>query len=396
MFIELQHIKHSLFPQISHALNNRVLFVGGFVRDAIKGYASPDVDIVTDLKPHEVSFLLNKHNIDHFKFGIQFGTVTVIDQEAKLNFEITSLRKDVIPLGRKAIVQFGSSVDEDALRRDFTINALYADLSGKVYDVTGLGLKDLQKKHIRFIGDPKQRIIEDSLRIMRYFRFLAGYGNTKEDSHTLEIIKDSLHLLDYLSKERIVSELYKLLSYPCRDNMCYCMYLMDKYDILKQLWSDYTNIKMFFTVIKSTKETQYIVDKNLLFGSIFAPFKSREHVRSFQAHFHLPKKTIEIIRCTLDIKAIQAMLPSDISTALYLYGKEEVIHCLHFMDIGDKKALIKRIVGTEVPVFDITGKDALRLGIPPGTAIKDFLSTKEKLWIDSGFSLSKEELLKSN
>lgn len=184
-------------------------YVGGAVRDTLLGLPVSDVDIATALLPNEVLNRLEAAGIKAIPSGIEHGTVTAA--VAGKNYEITTLRRDVATDGRRATVAFATDWQEDAARRDFTINALYADPeSGEVFDYFD-GLSDLEARRLRFIGDAHRRIAEDFLRILRYFRFLARYGGGQIDADAIQACADGAHGLTALSRERIAQELTRIL-----------------------------------------------------------------------------------------------------------------------------------------------------------------------------------------
>ena len=185
-----------------------VRFVGGCVRKAICGENIDDIDLATSLEPNEVKKRLNKENIKVIDTGISHGTVTAIINNKK--FEITTLRKDVSTDGRHANVEFTSNWEQDASRRDFTINAIYADIEGRIFDPLN-GISDLQNGKIKFIGSSKERIQEDYLRILRYLRFFAQYSKTDYDQDIIRSIKKNINGLNKISNERIFDELKKIL-----------------------------------------------------------------------------------------------------------------------------------------------------------------------------------------
>lgn len=191
----------------------RVWFVGGCVRDAVLGREATDIDIATSLRPKDVITRTEAAGLKAIPTGIDHGTVTVVADHTP--FEITTFRKDVTTYGRRATVAFADRLEDDAQRRDFTINALYAAPSGEITDPTG-GLADLHAHRIRFIGDPVTRIREDYLRILRFFRFNAWFGNPAEgiDPDGLAACAELAEGLDTLSAERITQELLKLLAAP--------------------------------------------------------------------------------------------------------------------------------------------------------------------------------------
>lgn len=195
------------------AAGYRALFVGGCVRNALLGVSVADVDIATDARPETVTRLAEAAGLRVVPTGIEHGTVTVI--AGGVPHEVTTFRRDVETDGRRAVVAFADDVTEDAARRDFTMNALYADLRGNVIDPLG-GLPDLVARRLRFVGDAHQRIREDYLRILRFFRFHAHYGDPGQgmDADALAASAELAEGVDGLSRERIGSEIRKLLAAP--------------------------------------------------------------------------------------------------------------------------------------------------------------------------------------
>jgi len=192
---------------------HRALFVGGCVRNALLGVAVADVDIATDARPETVTRLAEAAGLRVVPTGIEHGTVTVI--AGGVPHEVTTFRRDVQTDGRRAVVAFADDVTEDAARRDFTMNALYADARGHVIDPLG-GLPDLLARRLRFVGDAHQRIREDYLRILRFFRFHAHYGDPDQgmDAEALAASAELAEGVDGLSRERIGAEMRKLLAAP--------------------------------------------------------------------------------------------------------------------------------------------------------------------------------------
>jgi poly(A) polymerase len=186
-------------------------FVGGCVRDALFGAQASDLDLTTDALPEVVMGLAKAKGWRVIPTGIEHGTVTVVVGDQPL--EITTFRKDIQTDGRRAVVAFSTSIKDDAIRRDFTMNALYADINGTVTDPLG-GLPDLQAHRVKFIENPTQRIREDYLRILRFFRFHAHYGDPIAgiDADALDACTKNLEGIDTLSKERIGHEMRKLLT----------------------------------------------------------------------------------------------------------------------------------------------------------------------------------------
>jgi len=190
-------------------------FVGGCVRDALLGRPIADIDIATPARPEAVIAALEKARIKAVPTGIEHGTVTAIVDapQRPRHFEITSLRRDVETYGRRARVAFDADWAEDAARRDFTINAIYLDPDGTLHDPVG-GLADLEAHRVRFVGEPARRIAEDVLRVLRYYRFEARFGDGDGDEAARAACRDAAPLLAGLSAERVAQELLRLLAVP--------------------------------------------------------------------------------------------------------------------------------------------------------------------------------------
>ncbi len=194
------------------ARDGHARFVGGAVRDLLLDEEHSDLDLATTHSPQEVVRRLESAGIKAVPTGIEHGTITAVSSNTVI--EVTTLRSDVSTDGRRATVAFTDDWQEDAARRDFTINALYADpFTGELFDYYG-GIDDLKSRTVRFIGDPFQRIAEDHLRILRYFRFHARYGHGEPDPAAIAACCSRANDLMALSRERIADELLKLLALP--------------------------------------------------------------------------------------------------------------------------------------------------------------------------------------
>lgn len=192
---------------------HQAFFVGGCVRNALIDAPVEDIDISTDARPERVIELAEAAKLKAVPTGIEHGTITVVS--GGIPHEVTTFRKDVETFGRHAVVAFSTDIEDDARRRDFTMNALYADAEGRLHDPLD-GLPDLRARHVRFIDDPEQRIREDYLRILRFFRFHAWYGDPAEglNAEGLAAAAALADGLETLSRERVGAETKKLLSAP--------------------------------------------------------------------------------------------------------------------------------------------------------------------------------------
>jgi len=207
----LQNIREAriIFSYLNYDTSeNEVRFVGGCVRKALCGENIDDIDLATSLDPNEVKNRLTKNGVKVIETGISHGTLTAILNKKK--FEITTLRKDVFTDGRHANVEFTHDWESDAKRRDFTINAIYSDILGRIFDPLN-GISDLNNGNVKFIGLPEHRIQEDFLRILRYFRFFIQYSKNEHDHNVIQSIKKNINGLNKISNERIFNELEKTL-----------------------------------------------------------------------------------------------------------------------------------------------------------------------------------------
>ena len=193
---------------------HEIYAVGGCVRNAILGSEGSDIDLSTSARPDEVIALAAAAGVKSVPTGIEHGTVTLVI--GGTGYEITTWRRDVETDGRRAVVAFSDRIEEDAMRRDFTMNALYADREGRVIDPLGSGIADAHARHIRFVGEPSERIREDYLRILRFFRFYAHYGDPAEgpDPEGLAACAALADGIEQLARERVGAEMKKLLTAP--------------------------------------------------------------------------------------------------------------------------------------------------------------------------------------
>ena len=197
--------------RVARALDNRARLVGGCVRDYLLGLPVTDIDMATPLRPQVVLQKLTAAGIQTRTMGMRFGTIVAVLN--KKHYDITTLREDVKTDGRHAVVRYTDSYRTDAARRDFTINALYLDAAGRIYDYVG-GQADLEKRAVRFIGDAETRITEDYLRILRYFRFWSLISIEPPDERVLKLCQKHAGGLEKVSAERRREEMVKLMKTP--------------------------------------------------------------------------------------------------------------------------------------------------------------------------------------
>ena len=192
----------------NYSLKSEIRYVGGCVRKSILKEKIDDIDLATNLTPHEVQKCLTKNKIKYLNTGEKFGTITAIIDKYK--FEITSLRKDIKNDGRHPIVEYTNNWREDAERRDFTFNSIYSNIGGDIFDPFD-GKEDLLKGKVKFIGEPSLRIKEDYLRILRYIRFFLNHSTNMHDPKVVKAIRENIAGIKKISKERLIDELKKIL-----------------------------------------------------------------------------------------------------------------------------------------------------------------------------------------
>lgn len=383
----------SIFPaeslQIFKILGvKNVRYVGGCVRNALMGLTVTDIDMATTLHPQEVMRKLTDAKIKTIPTGFDHGTVTAIVHSKP--FEITTLRKDVETDGRRAVVAYTTDWAEDAARRDFTINALYADMNGIVYDPLGQGLADIERRKVRFVGDSGKRIQEDILRILRFFRFHALYGRGPLDKTGLAASITYAPLIKKLSRERVTTEIKKLLMAAAPQKILSVMQekriipeIIDKNfdgDALAQL------IKFQSAVMGQEDDIIFSTRLFLLTG------------KSNYSHLVLSKKQTDILRHLATVKI--NFDNEDLRKILYLFPRPYVIASWMVYAAQNKirlttfKKMAHNIAENEIPVFPVTGKDLLAIGMAEGAMLGKTLKKLEKKWIDSGFALNKKSLIK--
>jgi len=372
-------------------------FVGGCVRDTLWDVPVGDIDLACQLEPDEVVSTLKAAGIRYVPTGIDHGTVTAVIKGAP--YEITSLRKDVETDGRRATVAYTQDWSEDAQRRDLTVNALYADLSGKIYDPTGQGLEDIKAKTFRFVGDADLRVREDYLRILRFFRFLAHYGGKeKVDAASLRACRENRKGLKTLSVERVWMELKKLLQ--ARDPVRTCRIMLTN-EILETLIPEATNVEGLEAIVRLEAREAIAPDPLLRLMAM----SGRESLQMALLCKRLKMSKSESLRLRAwaddDAQLSTDMAERDRMAAIYKSGKQVIMDRTRLRAAGEQDAiqsarwmvLTDLAMGWQPPTFPVTGKDLTAAGVPKGPKMGKALKALEALWIRSGFSTEKQQLL---
>lgn len=370
-------------------------FVGGAVRDTLAGLEGFDLDLATDLSPDELVEACEDNGLKTIPLGIKYGTVGVMIDDKVL--EVTSLRKDIKTDGRHAEVEFTTDWETDAGRRDLTINAVYADERGNVFDYYN-GIDDLEKGIVRFIGNPSQRIKEDYLRILRFFRFYSIFAKTPIDKKALEACKENSEGLQELSMERIRDELCKILVTP-------------KAAETVKIMADNEILSYILPVPKDENiECLEFLDKQLNQGNLpknaiarlfilFNPDEAFANNIAVRMKFSKKQKQdfVDLARVVVPLRDFED--ERCLKRIIYTYGKDfardklMITQALQKQILPDFKEILNFILAFEKPTFPLRGQDIINAGIQGSPHIGQVLSNLEDMWIESGFSLSKQELL---
>ena len=367
-------------------------FVGGAVRNHMMRLPVADVDMAATLSPEHMVEILSKTQIKVIPTGIDHGTVTAVRGKDKC--EITTLREDVETDGRHAKVVFTDDWVEDAKRRDFTINTLLMDKKGQIYDPLGLGLDDIRKRAILFVGEASQRIKEDALRILRYYRFIALYGD-KPDEYTQEVCQKYAELVNSLSKERVTEELKKILSVERSVDV---LGFMNKANVLPQVFGKNFQERLF----KNYTILQKRYDLFNLCARFFVLFDKDVSEKDIKSQLSFSNKELQFLG---DLeKALESLSKTEnlrldyLKKQIYAFGREEVLQALliHFARTGlttfDEAGLT--LLGKwDMPVLPITGKDLQGLGLEQGPEIGKLLQRLEEWWVENNFKPQHDECL---
>jgi poly(A) polymerase len=345
-------------------------FVGGAVRDGLLGFPVSDIDVATRLMPDAVVAALRTAGIKTVPTGIAHGTITALTEGGAV--EVTTLRRDVATDGRHATVAFSDDWREDASRRDFTINALYADpTTGEVLDWFG-GLDDLEARHVRFIGDPLTRIAEDHLRILRFFRFHARFGRGEPDEAGLAACAARANDLMALSRERIATELLKLLT---ADNPAPVVATMIANGILRPVLPE----------IAEGAPLERLVEREHAFGI------AADGVRRLSALIDGRADFATSIGGRLKLsnamsKRLVSTARKDEGTPLALAYRLGVDVAIDRLLLGEGTAAdIAALDGWQRPVLAISGGHLIARGLTPGPIVAQTLAQIERRWIEAGF-----------
>ncbi|HCF25590.1 MAG TPA: polynucleotide adenylyltransferase [Novosphingobium sp.] len=346
----------------------QVRYVGGAVRDTLLGLPVKDIDLAIPLEPKEVMRRLKAHAITVIPTGIDHGTVTAVLKQGPV--EITTLRHDVSTDGRRATVAFASDWQEDAARRDFTINALYADPdSGAVSDYFG-GLDDLAARRVRFIGDARQRIREDHLRILRYFRFQARFGSQPADAEAESAVSELAATLKGLSRERVGMEMMNLLGLP---DPAATIARMAELGVLAVILPE-ADVAALTALIGEERRQGAAPEALRRLAALLPPDAALAEAVASRFRLSGAQKK------RLALAAGRNAAPADPRALAYRLGHEPALDRL--LLTGASTAPLR---DWDIPIFPLKGGEIVARGVKAGPEVARVLRTVEDRWIAAGF-----------
>ena len=379
----------------SYSNESEVRFVGGCVRKLINNEVVDDIDLSTNLRPEKVIEILKNYNINFYETGINHGTVTAVINDK--SFEITSLRKDIKTDGRHAQVKYTKDWLDDASRRDFTINAIYSDIEGNLFDPFN-GKNDLKNGLIKFIGDPAIRIKEDYLRILRYIRFSLVYSKNQHDKNTLKIIKQNLSGLKIVSKNRQLQELKKIISIKDFNKINLDKYLKELFLLIFpeiKLINRINNLDNLKNDILRNKSFEFILSILLIDNS--------EDCDYFIYKYNLSNKEKDKINLLKSIFSkepdLEYFTKDNLLKILLQKGKENLIDILDFKILISKKNKdqlldIKNFFNNcEIPEMPVKAKDLIvKFQLKEGKLLGSILREIEEQWLNNNFKISNTQI----
>ena len=351
-------------------------FVGGCVRNWVLERPIDDIDIAVDKPPETVMRVLEAADLKVVPTGLKHGTVTAIVKGRP--FELTTLRRDVETDGRRAVVAFTDDWLEDAKRRDFTINAMYADPDGTIWDPFD-GRADLLAGRVRFIGDPDQRIAEDHLRVLRFFRFYAWFGQPPMDGAAFEACRRNAGTLGALSAERVAKELLRLLAAPAPAD---AVEALAEAGALDHWLPEYAGTACLRALIAR----EDAADPLRRLAAILTPPAEAVAKR-------LKLSTQASLRLQLMLEPDVAGDTKNVRAAIYRLGTSLFIDRLLLKGPADWREALALARTWTPPELPISGADALALGLKPGPQVGALLEAVERWWIDTDFSADRAACL---
>jgi tRNA nucleotidyltransferase/poly(A) polymerase len=367
-------------------------FVGGCFRKYLLNEEVDDIDIATVLSSKEIKEKFQNTKFKVVDTGLTHGTVTLVSERLKL--EVTTLRKDVRTDGRHAEVEYINNWQLDSERRDFTINAIYLDIKGNIFDPQA-GTIDLKNNNVKFIGDPQKRIEEDYLRIIRFIRFKIMYNSTIEPT-TNNAIKLNINGIKNISKERVLVELYKILDLK---NFMKLNKTTDLKEIFNLIFPEFENLKRLDKLKKICNYLQ--VNRNLLLATLLIDDKnSHEYFgHKYNISNNIKEELNFFARKLKIIEENKDFFNKDLEKNIYLYDKKYLINLniLNFVinakvKLDDFLIIFKKILKSKTHKFTIDGKYLMKNGMQQGALMGKVLKKIEEEWIGNDFKITKDKI----
>ena len=369
-----------------------VRFVGGCVRKYLSGEKIDDIDAATILTTDQIKEKLKNTDLKIIDTGIKHGTVTVLSDSKKI--ELTTLRKEVKTDGRHAEIEYTDDWQLDSERRDFTMNAIYMDINGKIFDPQN-GIVDLKNKNVKFIGDPQKRIEEDYLRIIRFIRFKVMYDIQLEKT-TIEAIKHNLTGIKKISKERILDELLKILELKSFLKINESDHLKE---IFLMIFPEFLYLNRLERLKKICKYSN--INKDLLLAVLLIDDKNNDEYFSHKYNVSSKiKETLKKLSSNLiEVKKNKNFFDKDLIRNVYFYGKEHLINLniINFsinskIKIDEFSKILNLVLKSNVPKLHVNGEYLKKNGMKEGESLGKVLKKIESEWANNNFEISNQRI----
>jgi tRNA nucleotidyltransferase/poly(A) polymerase len=395
----LENIKEAqiIFSHLNElGLDVKVRFVGGCVRKAICGERIDDVDLATSHEPPEVKKKLSEKGIKVIDTGLSHGTITAIIDNKK--FEITTLRKDILTDGRHATVEYTTNWELDAQRRDFTINAIYVDKEGRIFDPLK-GIEDLKNGKIKFVGSAEERIQEDYLRILRYFRFFTQYSKINHEENVVRSIKKYINGLNKISNERIFNELTKILSL---NNIYNLFSNKASKEIFQNIFPQFLYYERLKIIKSLNKKLYKDCDVSLVLALLIIDESNNYEYfcHKYKVSNTLKKKLQYISKNFEVLKNKNFYSKENIKKLIYISGKNYVKDLLFFslcLNYKKKNLNIEELINyvkiCKIPKLPVSGELLKEYGYETGLKLGKTLKSIEEYWIENNFVMNKKDIV---
>jgi len=381
----------------SHSPEAEIRYVGGCVRKILNQEPTDDIDLATNLNPTQVKKALEDNQINFYETGVEHGTITAIIENE--TYEITSLRSDISTDGRHAKVEFTKDWLTDAERRDFTINSIYSDLNGNLFDPFD-GSKDLENGKIVFVGDPEKRIKEDYLRILRYIRFFSKYSKISHNQNIIKLINKNIAGISKISSDRLLDEFKKIFKNQNLDKICNDGF---SYETLKLIFPQFKKIDYLKNLNNISRNKLHEIDFIFLISLMI--IDETDNSEYFIYKYKISNENKKRIRFLSDIFSNNldkdTFKEKNLWKILYYNGKDYLLDLIDFRIIKKKK-LDKSLIelknffnNKETPKFEVKAKTLIeKFNYKEGKELGKKLKEIEEFWIENSFKISDQELIK--